>query len=310
MSRPRLYWTWILKNYWKGGLILDGQLDNVLISGSYPEPDFSSSATAARTTAQAMTDTSYTGDSSMTSNRGFTTNASPMPTNTASLGSLKEIPANSRPMPSVLVEEDPDLISELCQLQIGFAQHKLYARMREMLSTDTTILLQSAPGAQGETMSIAGLELGKSLEHASRLRALVNRTDILQRRERCARRRQDKISPAGGQILQEKATFLLVLSCYSRLEAILASTLDCLYQARERPWLYHDLDQLMPTLVVDGFSVITGQEMQLSFAIHLCQQTLGAIQQCTDLCGPFSANKDFQEMLGLHSGTIRTANMT
>lgn len=98
---------------------------------------------------------------------------------------------------------------------------------------------------------------------------------------RCSRSRS---SPEASQWKQhDPCTALLVLSCYLHLKQVHARSRLALNQLLSRDVEPEDLPELLPGLVIEGFSLAGHGRLQLGMTAKLCEQMFNSIGPCMGL---------------------------
>lgn len=93
----------------------------------------------------------------------------------------------------------------------------------------------------------------------------------------------DSISGASPREPYDPSTALLVLSCYLRLKQVYGRALRILHQLLGRERESEDLPELLPDLVIEGFSLAGHQHLQLGVMVQLCEQMFNSIGPCLGL---------------------------
>lgn len=81
------------------------------------------------------------------------------------------------------------------------------------------------------------------------------------------------------QFFQDRSTALLALGCYTRLELIYSRMLDTLQELQSCGEHLADIEPIMPDLSIDGFSLGGCRDVQLQFAMQICQEALERLRR-------------------------------
>ena len=130
---------------------------------------------------------------------------------------------------------------------------------------------------------LAGLEIGQLLSMTARLSNVVAYIGSAEA-PRLVSEEEPATTNGQREQLCRRSTMLQALSCCFRLEVIFSNALDALQQVQKSGKPLEDSHRLMPGLAVDGFSLGTCQDLQLRFAIQLCEQAVGIIRRSTSRC--------------------------
>ena len=185
------------------------------------------------------------------------------------------------------LEEDLEQVTQLCNLTVELCKHPLHKAASPTRSLPHPRAIATPPDSThptSEIVRLADLEIGRLLSMTAKLSNMVAQIGSMDP-PRFINELGSADPSSHRQRLQARSTILLVLSCYSRLEVIFLSTLDALREVHKSGKPLEDSHQLMPGLVVDGFPLGTCQDLQLRFAIQLCEQTLEIIRKTTGQCG-------------------------
>ncbi|EED17264.1 hypothetical protein TSTA_023180 [Talaromyces stipitatus ATCC 10500] len=151
------------------------------------------------------------------------------------------------------IAEDTSDDIQLCNLTIALSRHPLHP----------AAMSAAPPLLRRKIVRVADLEIGRLLSMTAQLARIV------------------PVNDNASYPRQAQSTILLILSCYSRLEAMFSSAVDALRELQKSEKPLDDSHPLMTGLVVDGFSLGTSQELQMRFIIQLCEQTRETILQAT-----------------------------
>jgi hypothetical protein len=184
-------------------------------------------------------------------------------------------------------DEEIQFLTQMCELNVALFQHPLHASSTPSKSILHSRTNSSASHSTSRTgigtnstlrISVADLEIGRLLSMTVQLRNLLaqlratytvrspefyDQTNVTQQRY-----------PS-----QDRSTALLTMSCYARLDLIYTHTIEALREIRTCNERFKDTYRLMPELAIDGFSVGSCQDLQLDFAIRLCERTLISIRE-------------------------------
>ncbi|KAK6835880.1 hypothetical protein RU639_001761 [Aspergillus parasiticus] len=173
-------------------------------------------------------------------------------------------------------EENLQCLKELCELNIALFQHPLHASPAQDQNTEqshTTFETISDSSGDASTtrkpsFSVAELQIGQLLSLTARIKKLV--------------------AENGGsekQFFQDRSTALLALSCYTRLELIYSRMLDALRELESIGEHLADTEPIMPDLSIDGFSLGGCRDVQLRFAMQICQEALERLRRSIGIAG-------------------------
>ncbi|KAK2809161.1 hypothetical protein FQN50_003996 [Emmonsiellopsis sp. PD_5] len=175
-------------------------------------------------------------------------------------------------------------LTELCELNVSLYNHPLY----EDASSDTPQnCTQKSPSASATTIlapsfRLPDLKIGQLLSMTAQLKNLVGNITSIQ--DRLPTECQD-LGTGPMQPTLDRSTALIVLSCYARFNVIYTRTIDALREIRATAQTLGHVDYLMPTLSIDGYDLGLCHDVQLSFAIQLCQRVLYRLRGCMRSCG-------------------------
>ncbi|KAE8324515.1 hypothetical protein BDV39DRAFT_207809 [Aspergillus sergii] len=167
-------------------------------------------------------------------------------------------------------------LKELCELNIALFQHPLHASPAQDQNTEqpqtTPDTTNNSSGDASTTrkpsFSVAELQIGQLLSLTARIKKLV--------------------AENGGsekQFFQDRSTALLALSCYTRLELIYSRMLDTLQELQSSSEHLADTEPIMPDLSIDGFSLGGCRDVQLRFAMQICQEALERLRRSIGITG-------------------------
>lgn len=167
-------------------------------------------------------------------------------------------------------EEHLQCLRELCELNIALFQHPLHASSAKDQNTaqsHTTLDTTSDSSGDASTtkkpsFSVAELQIGQILSLTARIKKLVAENGGSER-----------------QFFQDRSTALLALGCYTRLELIYSRMLDTLQELQSCGEHLADTEPIMPDLSIDGFSLGGCRDVQLRFAMQICQEALERLRR-------------------------------
>ncbi|RAQ71779.1 hypothetical protein COH20_001506 [Aspergillus flavus] len=167
-------------------------------------------------------------------------------------------------------EEHLQCLRELCELNIALFQHPLHASSAKDQNTaqsHTTLDTTSDSSGDASTtkkpsFSVAELQIGQILSLTARIKKLVAENGGSER-----------------QFFQDRSTALLALGCYTRLELIYSRMLDTLQELQSCGEHLADIEPIMPDLSIDGFSLGGCRDVQLRFAMQICQEALERLRR-------------------------------
>lgn len=168
-------------------------------------------------------------------------------------------------------------LKELCEINVALFQHPLHTgpipsqrKTYEQTMPTTTSASGSAdtPTTGKPHFSVAELQIGQLLSLTARIKKLVAENGGSER-----------------QFFQDRSTALLALSCYTRLELVYSRMLDALHELQNSGQHLTDPEPLMPDLSIDGFSLGKCRDVQLKFAIQICQEALKMLRQSIGISG-------------------------
>ncbi|KAF7586607.1 hypothetical protein BBP40_008634 [Aspergillus hancockii] len=213
----------------------------------------------------------------LASNNATTTNVPPLGDALSDQTGLQQLnsekPGDSSPIP-VNQEDHLHCLKELCEINIALFQHLLHANptpgatLTHSQAMPPTTDNHSSADANRPSFSVADLELGQLLSLTARIKKLA--------------------SDFGGtekQIFQDRSTALLALSCYTRLELIYSRMLDALRLLQSSGQHLRDSEPIMPELSIDGFSLGKCRDVQLGFAMQICQEAQDRLRQSVGITG-------------------------
>ncbi|KAB8219913.1 hypothetical protein BDV33DRAFT_173129 [Aspergillus novoparasiticus] len=173
-------------------------------------------------------------------------------------------------------EKHLQCLRELCELNIALFQHPLHANPAKDQNTEqshTTLDTTSDSSGDASTtrkprFSVAELQIGQLLSLTARIKKLVAENGGSER-----------------QFFQDRSTALLALSCYTRLELIYSRMLDALRELQSSGEHLTDTEPIMPDLSIDGFSLGGCRDVQLRFAMQICQEALERLRHSIGISG-------------------------
>jgi len=185
-------------------------------------------------------------------------------------------------------DDQIQLLTQLCELNVALFQHPLHrekdkAGLRTMMmashsesiaqqqSAEAQSADSSSNGSNGSSvveLNVSDLRTGNLFEMTCRLKDIVTRI-----------RAQDE-GAAQGPERYDRSTALMALSCYTRLDVLYSRALDILVRIRNNGPIPEGSHQMMPELVIDGFSMGRCLDLQLNFLIHLHEQARERIRSC------------------------------
>ncbi|KAK4247257.1 hypothetical protein C7999DRAFT_32339 [Corynascus novoguineensis] len=184
-------------------------------------------------------------------------------------------------------EDQIQLLRQLCELNVALFQHPLYRErdkscLQTMLSPhpeDATPRepVRNPPGDDSSGTSngchmiepnVNDLQTGNLFEMTCRLKDIITQIRTL-----------DEAAGQGAK-RYDRSTALMALSCYTRLDLLYSRALDILARLRNNGPIAENTFQVMPELVIDGFSLGRCPDLQLSFLIHLHEKARDRIRSC------------------------------
>ncbi|PIG79319.1 hypothetical protein AARAC_004270 [Aspergillus arachidicola] len=173
-------------------------------------------------------------------------------------------------------EEHLQCLKELCELNIALFQHPLHASpAQDQNAAQSHTTLETTCDASGDasttkkpSLTVAELQIGQLLSLTARIKKLVAENGGSER-----------------QFFQDRSTALLALSCYTRLELIYSRMLDTLQELQSSGEHLADTEPIMPDLSIDGFSLGGCRDVQLRFAMQICQEALERLRHSIGISG-------------------------